>query len=304
MNNTNEANSNESLKFEKVKFWVSVSKWVIGSVAIVVIALVINSGFKERVTGIQEMQAFDKYVDVILKADNIEERWKLCQFFSTVTPTERLRDKWINYKHLIQPDYDTFKKLKQKEFELNQEIQKKKSPKTIDKLNEVRRQLEPFQKKLVTPLNSNDNIQESGGSTSNNLKNKVEKFKETLKKDAVLDPRYKMAEYFKKINDTYNSVVGKLIKELGDPYQSIQTGINYDYKESTFSNQYGIISKFDKNKKILPALQAKFTTKSVIITLKDNEKTDSFISPITNIQWDKIEQFIRTYFVKRLNQLK
>ena len=89
------------IKFEKYKFNVELLKWFIGSVVLVVATIIIDRGYRERTAGIQEMEVYDKYVDVILKADNIEERWKLTEYFSVVTPTERLRERWILYRDTI-----------------------------------------------------------------------------------------------------------------------------------------------------------------------------------------------------------
>lgn len=149
----------KAFNFEKYKFIFELVKWFIGSVALVVITIIIDKGFKERSAGIQEMQAYDKYVEVILKADNIEERWKLSEYFSTVTPTERLRERWIAYKDSINADYLEFKKLKEAE----QELQNQKNAalvsgpisETDKKLNQIQRQLAPFETKLISSNNSN-----------------------------------------------------------------------------------------------------------------------------------------------------
>jgi len=66
---------------EKFKFWMGFVKWLIVSVAITLAGLFIGSGFKERTTGIQEMQAFDKYAYPMLDADNFDVRWNLSEFF-------------------------------------------------------------------------------------------------------------------------------------------------------------------------------------------------------------------------------
>lgn len=307
-NETNTILNDKVLKFEKYKYNISLIKWVIGSVVLVVVALIIDNGFKERTAGIQEMQAFDKYVEVILKADNIEERWKLSEFFSTVTPTERLRLRWITYKNLISNDYETFKKLKQTEFELTEKIKEEKSPETVNKLRKIKKQLEPFEQKLSDPTISNNTKSATidlPTTTNSNTESELKNFKEKLKKEASSDTRYKLDEYFKKANEINNAVVIDMIKELGDPYQNIQTGINYDYKEETFSNQYGVISKFDNSKKIWPLFQAKFSTNPAIFTLKEDGKTETFTSPLNDIKWDSVRQFIRAYFIKRLDrQLK
>ena len=97
---------------------IEFSKWYIVSVAIVFAAKIIESSFTERETGIKEMQVYDKYVETILEADNIEARWKLAEYFSTVTPTERLRERWVAYKDIIEADYTKFKELELKEMEL------------------------------------------------------------------------------------------------------------------------------------------------------------------------------------------
>ncbi|MFY9152451.1 MAG: hypothetical protein WAO52_10570 [Prolixibacteraceae bacterium] len=149
----------KALNFEKYKFIFELVKWFIGSVALVVITIIIDKGFKERSAGLQEMQAYDKYVEVILKADNIEERWKLSEYFSTVTPTERLRERWIAYKDSINADYIEFKKLKEAELELqnqkNAALVGGPVSETDQKLLQIQSQLAPFEKKLFKSENTN-----------------------------------------------------------------------------------------------------------------------------------------------------
>lgn len=148
---------------EKLKLYIDLIKWFIGSVVIVIVTLIIESSFKERTAGLQEMQAFNGYVETILKANNIEERWKLSEFFSTVTPTDRLRNRWIIYKESISEDYLAFRTLKQEEFRLNKikdslevarnnqkdSLNSAKSKNASIQLNEVKKKLEPYNKKLV-----------------------------------------------------------------------------------------------------------------------------------------------------------
>jgi hypothetical protein len=139
----------KNLKFEKFRFSVELIKWFIGSVALVVMTIIIDKGFKERSAGIQEMQAYDKYVDIILRADNIEERWKLAEYFSTVTPTERLRERWIAYRDSISPDYFKYKALKEQEFDLTQKRADTLSE-AAKKLIKIQKELAPLESKLVS----------------------------------------------------------------------------------------------------------------------------------------------------------
>jgi len=152
-------NSEETrLKFEKYKFMVELFKWFIGSVVLVIITVIIDKGFKERTAGIQEMQAYDKYVEVILKADNIEERWKLSEYFATVTPTDRLRDRWKAYKDSINADYIKFKKLNEKEYELQIQRNDTMSRETLSKLDKQLKEIQNQKAQYETKLTSSNNI--------------------------------------------------------------------------------------------------------------------------------------------------
>jgi hypothetical protein len=319
MSNTDtQIEANQSIKLDKFKYIIEIIKWIIGSVVLVTLTIIIDKGFKERTAGIQEMQAFDKYVEIILKADNIQERWKLSEFFSTVTPTERLRERWTKYKSDISADYETFKKLKNKEDSLKVLAILYKSPEAINNLNKVRKQLEPYEKKLIapsTPINDNSKILDT---PQNNIQpqnsmsqpskvevdNTIKKFKEEQKKDATTDNRFQFDEYFKKVNEVNNSVVLELSKELGEPYQSIQTNMNYNYKDGIFTNQYGIQSKFDNNKSIWPVLNAKYINNSFVITMSEKGSTESINLNSKDVVWEDLRLFIKNFFIKRLGQLK
>jgi hypothetical protein len=90
--------------------WMEFLKWTITNVVIVVITLIVDNVIKYRESDLKEMEAYDKYVEYILVADNIEKRWNLCCYFSIVTPSDRLRNRWIQYKNSIEPEYRLWKK--------------------------------------------------------------------------------------------------------------------------------------------------------------------------------------------------
>jgi hypothetical protein len=129
---------------------VEISKWYLVTVAVVFAAKIIESGFTERETGIKEMQLYDKYVAKILEADNIEARWKLAEYFSAVTPTERLRERWTEYKTLLKPDYDKFKSLEERENELlSQERASELGPEDQQELNKIQQEKASLDRSLV-----------------------------------------------------------------------------------------------------------------------------------------------------------
>ncbi len=103
--------SDQNLSFEKYKYRVELIKWLIGSVALVVMTTIIDWGFKDRAAGLQEIQQYDKYATelIILNNDPVKKRM-LAQFFSKVTPSEKLRDGWEKYYREVNAEYREFLK--------------------------------------------------------------------------------------------------------------------------------------------------------------------------------------------------
>lgn len=130
-------------------------KWYIVSVAIVLATQMVQSSFTERETGIKEMQVYEKYADNILKADNIEERWKLAEYFSSVTPTDRLRNRWIAYKQEISSDYNTYVELKKKEDKYS--TKDSLTHQEAQDLNQIQNRIATFDKPLVNTVTSKGN---------------------------------------------------------------------------------------------------------------------------------------------------
>jgi hypothetical protein len=122
-------------------------KWYIASIALVFIVKMLENSFTERETGIKEMQVYDKYAEIVLKANNIEERWKLSQYFSAVTPTPRLRDRWTEYRDTIRREYLIYTELKKVE----SQIAAKDSLTSLDRdtLAKVQIKLAPYEKRLI-----------------------------------------------------------------------------------------------------------------------------------------------------------
>lgn len=113
---TNEEIPNTSDKsisdFEKFKYYVELAKWFIVSVVIVVITLIIDTGFRDRAAGMQELKEYDRYVtEKIVLNSNITSRRLLAQYYSTVTPSKSLKSGWKEYYDLLDIEYtQTFNK--------------------------------------------------------------------------------------------------------------------------------------------------------------------------------------------------
>jgi hypothetical protein len=101
--------STDPNSFEKYKYKVELFKWLIGSVALVVMTTIIDWGFKDRAAGLQEIEQYDKYATelIVLNNDPVKKRM-LAQFFSKVTPSEKLREGWEKYYVEVDAEYKIF----------------------------------------------------------------------------------------------------------------------------------------------------------------------------------------------------
>lgn len=101
--------SEPDFSFEKYKYKVELFKWLIGSVALVVMTTIIDWGFKDRAAGLQEIQQYDKYATelIVLNNDPVKKRM-LAQFFAKVTPSEKLREGWEKYYDEVNIEYNAF----------------------------------------------------------------------------------------------------------------------------------------------------------------------------------------------------
>jgi len=102
---------NPDQSFERYKYKVELFKWFIGSVALVIMTAIIDWGFKDREAGMQEIQQYDKYATelIVLNNDPVKKRM-LAQFFSKVTPSEKLREGWELYYKEVDAEYKEFLK--------------------------------------------------------------------------------------------------------------------------------------------------------------------------------------------------
>lgn len=137
----------ESNKIDKL---VEVGKWFIVSVAIVVGATIVSDGFREREQDIKEVEVFDKHVATIIKADGIEERWLLAEYFSFVAPPGELRSSWASYKDSLLPrleEYRTDKAEKERLAKIEQPSSEQK-----EKLSQLQVKTAPQERPLISQM--------------------------------------------------------------------------------------------------------------------------------------------------------
>lgn len=224
----------KNFRFEKYKYKMELVKWFVGSIALVLVTYIIDNGFKERTAGIQEMQAFDKYVEIILKAGNIEERWNLTEYFSVVTPTERLRERWVAYKDSLRPYYNQYRKLKAEEFALQSKALKvDTSGKGEAKLLEIKNQIAPYEKRLINNDQGSATVWNDMGFAfllNRDVENSIISFKESEKMPGMSDMTSEISAYLDKNKSLLKDRNSKFWKTA---YQKIVSDFSAGMPEDT-----------------------------------------------------------------------
>ena len=98
-------------ELQKMKLIFDVAKWLIGSVALVIVTMVIDYGFRDRAAGVEEVKQYDRYVTTLIVLNKeVGPRRLLAQYFSYVLPSDKLRKCWQNYYWVVNVEYQAMVK--------------------------------------------------------------------------------------------------------------------------------------------------------------------------------------------------
>jgi len=130
---------------QRLKFWIDFLKWFIVSVALVVVTIIIDYGFKDRQAGLAELKFYDNYVTelIVLNPSPVQKRM-LAQYFACVSPSDKLKEGWKIYYDSIYPQYiDYITPILEEEAVLSQRFQSLlTSPDSQDASREERSRIE------------------------------------------------------------------------------------------------------------------------------------------------------------------
>ncbi|MCX6284098.1 MAG: hypothetical protein NTW31_07690 [Bacteroidetes bacterium] len=98
-------------ELQKLKLIFDVVKWLIGSVALVIVTMTIDYGFRDRAAGLNEAKQYDHYVtNLIVLNKEVGPRRLLAQYFSYVLPSAQLRKCWQDYYWVVNAEYQAMLK--------------------------------------------------------------------------------------------------------------------------------------------------------------------------------------------------
>lgn len=134
---------------------------------------------------------------------------------------------------------------------------------------------------------------------------KLKNFKEEFNKKLSTDNQYKSTVNIERVYQSYINTMSTLSGQLGQLYD-FASGASEErnYKDGIFKIEFGFKFKGDDTKKILPKTIAKFTDNFLIISMTEKGKEEIYKVSNNNIDWAKVEQFMRSFFLNRIDQLR
>lgn len=208
---------------ERLKIWIDVLKWLIGSVVLVIVTTIIDKGFKEREMVIKEMAKYDTYIDMVTSADKLVERRKLAQFFKTMTLNEDVQLRWSDYYDLVNKEYeDTLASRNAKLDTLNNYLSKPiKTEEDSQKIEEIQKDINNINYQITSNVTASNAFQLNKIKTASIFENEGY---DALKKEDFSTA----AEKFKAAETTYptlhsNYEIGKLLTKSNEELQKAAT---------------------------------------------------------------------------------
>lgn len=92
------------MKPEYLRLWISLIKFLIGTVALGIISLYINHEIQIREVEVREFEALGQFIEHALQ-ENVGVRRRFAHYFSTVTQSDRLRERWVEYYKEVDKEY-------------------------------------------------------------------------------------------------------------------------------------------------------------------------------------------------------
>ncbi len=90
---------------ERFQIWINFAQFFIGTFILGVVTLLVNNKIQEREIEIKEQEQIGTLVDKALD-ENVESRLRLAKFYSTVTRSNEIRERWGIYRGELQKEFD------------------------------------------------------------------------------------------------------------------------------------------------------------------------------------------------------
>jgi len=243
---------------ERLQIWVGFAKFFLGTFAIGVATLLINSEIQDREIELKEMDQLGKFVSHALTED-VGVRLRFAQYFSSVTRSEGLKKGWTDYVAIVEREY------KEKQTTIAELKTELKEPATSSvKRVEIETKINKIQAELEVPKASRREV------ISQLLRD--DKFEEVLK----IDPGNTIALMGMLKKHALNKEFEKAIAIFPKMKAANRSGVAFsDYPFAIYS--YASIGQIDVAKSLFSELKRE--------VLKDISNGYGYLSRADTIKW-------------------
>jgi hypothetical protein len=211
---------------EKLKLRLSFLKFLIGTIALGITSTIINGRIQDREIDLKEQEAISKYIEPALQED-IGVRHRFAQYFSIVTNSTRLRERWKIYCDTVDKEY--LAKVKEKD--------SLKAKLSSDSLNSSKRvsllsRIQDLEASLSTKISDDYSELWNVVATTFDMseKNKAEEFAQSLSNDLKKFGKNEPVKIVTINNDSTLRVI------VGNPKSRLDAKDEADYVKSLFSS--------------------------------------------------------------------
>lgn len=174
MEEVSDNNTNKELAPVETRELYDFLKWIIGSVVLVLITTIIDSGLKSRDIGVKEGELYSKFMtDSIIFNENIRRKYELARFFKSVSVSEEVRKGWVIYFEEIKAEYkvtkDSAQIVQKQSEELNIKITKNENDTSKNSIDELTKYIALKNKEIILQRQLNPQIPKGEPGISNNI---------------------------------------------------------------------------------------------------------------------------------------
>ncbi len=113
-----------TIENDKLKLILDFSKFVLGTFILGLTASIINLQIQNRELEIKELERLGTFIEYALE-ENIATRRRFSQYFATVTRSNIIRERWIDYDNILEKEYNSTKQEKKEKVELLKKLEEK-----------------------------------------------------------------------------------------------------------------------------------------------------------------------------------
>jgi DNA-binding beta-propeller fold protein YncE len=159
----------------------------------------------------------------------------------------------------------------------------------------------PYEKRIFA-FNLQDQLERS---FTVDLESNLKRFKDEKRNDTAGLEFSLTWKIFEEGHWAVNEAVVNLKNDLWPGYETISDKDELDYNKKIKRRYLGLFFLNDEKKKIFPLINWEIHGNLFVLSMQEDGKDEEvFKSPLTNVDWESVKVFVRSYFLKRIDQLK